>query len=44
MEICLLKDDLSINIQTNHDHVSPIPVGTEQACVPPPIHLVAHYL
>jgi len=43
MEICLLKDKVCIKIQTNHDHVSPIPVIIEHACVRPPIHLVAHY-
>ena len=44
MEICLVKDDVYMKTQTNHDHVSPIPVVIEQACVPPSIHLVAHYL
>jgi len=30
-----LKDNISIKIQTNPDHVSPIRVGIGQACVRP---------
>ena len=39
-EICRLKNDISIKIQTKYDHQIPIPVGFEQAYVPPPFILL----
>jgi len=44
MEIRRLKDDVYLKILTNHCHVSPKPLGIEEAYVPPPIHLVEHSL